>query len=309
MELLGLHHVTAIATDARRNLAFYTNVLGLRLIKKTVNFDDPSSYHLYYGDHVGTPGSVLTFFTWAGLRRGRPGTGQAYATAFSVAADALLFWEQRLHAHGVALKPITTRFGENVLTFTDADGLILELVATSAPDPRTPWTHPEIAQAHGIRGFHSVTLALPEAKRTHGLLTASMGYRQIATEGLRARLTVGDGAPGTFVDLLVDPTLPRGLHGGGTIHHVAFRTPDDTAQSVALDEVRALGLNASPVMDRKYFHSIYYREPEGILIEIATDAPGFAIDEPVDSLGGKLMLPPQYEPQRTEIEANLPELD
>ena len=174
MQILGLHHVTAIASDARRNVEFYTTVLGLRLIKKTVNFDDPSTYHLYYGDHIGTPGSVLTFFPWAGLRHGRPGTGQAYATSFSVGADALPFWEQRLRTHGVALKPVTTRFGENVLTFTDTDGLILELVATSAPDPRIPWTHPEIAQAHGIRGFHGVTLALTEAKHTHTLLTASM---------------------------------------------------------------------------------------------------------------------------------------
>ncbi len=309
MKLLGLHHVTAIASDARRNVAFYTNALGLRLIKKTVNFDDPLTYHLYYGDSIGTPGSVMTFFPWGNLRRGQPGTGQVYATAFSVNAGALLFWEQRLRAHGVALNSTVTRFGDTVLAFTDPDGLILELVATAAPDPRSPWAHPEIPLKHGIRGFHNVTLALAEPTRTHALLTTSMGYRVVAIEGNRTRLSIGDGAPGTFVDMLTDPSLPRGVQGGGTVHHVAFRTPDDAAQAVALDQVRALGLHTSPVMDRNYFHSIYYREPEGILFEIATDTPGFAIDEPVESLGAKLMLPPHYEAQRAEIEANLPKLD
>ena len=309
MQLLGLHHVTAIASDARRNVAFYTNVLGLRLIKKTVNFDDPSTYHLYYGDRVGTPGSVLTFFPWDGIRRGRPGTGQVYATAFSVGAGALPFWEQRLRDNGVAFSPATRRFGDAVLAFADPDGLILELVATAAPDPRSPWANPEIPQTHGIRGFHNVTLALAEPTRTHALLTTAMGYRVAATEGQRTRLTIGDGAPGTFVDVLTDSSLPRGVQSGGTVHHVAFRAPDDAAQAVALDEVRALGLYASPVMDRKYFHSIYYREPEGILFEIATDTPGFAIDEPVESLGTRLMLQPHYEAQRAEIEAHLQKLD
>ena len=309
MQLLGLHHVTAIASDARRNVAFYTNVLGLRLIKKTVNFDDPSTYHLYYGDRVGTPGSVLTFFPWDGIRRGRPGTGQVYATAFSVGAGALPFWEQRLRDNGVAFSPATRRFGDAVLAFADPDGLILELVATAAPDPRSPWANPEIPQTHGIRGFHNVTLALAEPTRTHALLTTAMGYRVAATEGQRTRLTIGDGAPGPFVDVLTDSSLPRGVQSGGTVHHVAFRAPDDAAQAVALDEVRALGLYASPVMDRKYFHSIYYREPEGILFEIATDTPGFAIDEPVESLGTRLMLQPHYEAQRAEIEAHLQKLD
>ena len=309
MQLLGLHHVTAIASDARRNVAFYTNVLGLRLIKKTVNFDDPSTYHFYYGDHVGTPGSVLTFFPWNGVRRGRPGTGQVYATAFSVGADALPCWEQRLRDNDVAFSPATSRFGDEVLAFADPDGLILELVATAAPDPRSPWTHPGIPQSHGIRGFHHVTLALAETTRTQALLTTTMGYRVAATEGRRTRLTIGDGAPGTLVDVITDPSLPRGVQGGGTVHHVAFRTPDDTTQAVALDEVHALGLNASPVMDRNYFHSIYYREPEGILFEIATDTPGFVIDESAEFLGTKLMLPPHYEAQRAEIEAHLPKLD
>jgi glyoxalase family protein len=309
LNLTGLHHVTAIASDPRRNVDFYTRVLGLRLVKKTVNFDDPSTYHLYYGDSVGTPGSVLTFFPWGGLRRGRPGNGQVYATAFSISARSLRFWEARLLAHGVTFNEPVERFGEQVLAFTDSDGLVLELVATNETDARTPAAHPEIPLEHGIRGFHGITIAVIDASRTQGLLNDPMGYRVIQTAGNRTRLTVADGGPGTYVDLLTDRSLPRGLPGGGTVHHVAFRTPDDDAQIAAQTTLAELGYQVSPVMDRNYFHSIYYREPEGVLFEIATDTPGFAIDEPVESLGTTLKLPEQYESQRAAIEAALPKLD
>ena len=308
MQILGLHHITAIASDPRRNLAFYTDVLGLRLVKRTVNFDDPRTYHFYYGDRVGTPGSILTFFPWTGLQRGRAGTGQASATAFSVGPDALPFWEERLHAHGVATSARASRFGELVLMFADPDGLGLELVATREPDGRPPWEHPEIPLRHAIRGFHSVTLAVGDATPTAHLLTATMVYRELRREGHRVRYTVANGGPGTYVDLLADPLLPRGRHGTGTVHHVAFRAPDDDAQRVARVELLVLGYQVSPILDRNYFQSIYYREPDGILLEVATDAPGFAVDEPIASLGTTLKLPALYEPHRTEIEAALPQL-
>lgn len=308
MNLLGLHHITAIAGDPRRNRSFYTGVLGLRLVKKTVNFDDPSTYHLYYGDSVGTPGSVLTFFPWAGIPSGRPGTGQAYATSFSVPAGALEFWFERLKAHHFTLLDAEDRWGEQVLSFADPDGLVLELIATAEPDPRQPWTHPEIGPEVAIRGFHAVTLAVRDDAPTSDLLARTMGFRQIAQADGRTRFTTADGGPGTYVDVLVDSSLPRGLQGAGTVHHVAFRTPDDGSQAADLTTIRNLGLHSSPVMDRNYFHSIYYREPAGILFEIATDPPGFAIDEPVEALGEKLMLPAQYESRRAQIEAALPSL-
>ena len=309
LHLTGLHHVTAVAGDPRRNVEFYTRVLGLRLIKRTVNFDDPSTYHLYYGDSVGTPGSVLTFFPWAGVRRGRPGTGQAYATAFSVSAGSLPFWTARLLAHGVTPAAPVTRFGDEALAFTDPDGLILELVATQEADARTAHTHPEIAATHGIRGFHGVTLAVINAPRTAATLTDAMGYRVAQTDGARTRYTVATGGPGSYVDLLVDPKLARGIPGAGTVHHIAFRTPDDATQAEARKILVDLDLQVSPVMDRNYFHSIYYREPEGVLFEIATDNPGFTVDEPLATLGTSLKLPAQYESQRAEIEAHLPKLD
>lgn len=309
MKLLGLHHITAIASDPKQNLDFYTRVLGLRFVKKSVNQDDPGTYHLYYGDYAGSPGTVLTFFPWMGLRRGRPGTGQAYATAFSVPAGALAFWQERLAALKVPTAPIETRLGDKVLTVFDPDGLRLEIVATAEADQRPPAPAKDVPAIHAIRGFHSSTLALNEAGPTSNVMTGTMGYREVASDGKRTRYAVGPGGPGTYVDLLVDPALPRGLNGAGTIHHVAFRTPDDTTHVAAHREVAQGGLQVSPVIDRAYFKSIYYREPGGVLFEIATDQPGFAIDEPVESLGTRLGLPPRLEPFRTEIEAALPKLD
>ncbi len=308
MKILGLHHITAMAGDVAANVAFYTRVLGLRLIKRTVNFDDPSTYHLYFGDTVGTPGSALTFFYWE-QPRGRPGSGQATATAWSVPADSADFWRARLTAHDVAFTE-ETRFGETVLHFADPDGLGLEIVATAEPDARRPWTHPEIPVAHGLRGFHSVTLTHADSGRTARLLTGAMGYRETAraaTAGgeTRVRHAVAAGGPGSYVDLVAAPSASRGSPGAGTVHHVAFRVADDADELAAQAEWRAAGLQVSPQMDRNYFHSIYAREPGGVLFEIATDTPGFAIDETVDSLGTKLLLPAHFEPHRAAIEANL----
>lgn len=307
--LLGLHHITAIASDPRTNLDFYTRVLGLRFVKKSVNQDDPGTYHLYYGDNVGSPGTALTFFPWLGLRRGRPGTGQAYATGFSVPAAALAFWQERLSRLDVPTLALETRFGEQVLPLADPDGMRLELIFTVETDPRAPAVSRDVPAEHAIRGFHSSTLALTDATATAALLTDAMGYRLQAQENHRARYATADGGPGTYVDLLTDPTLPRGLNGAGTVHHIAFRVATEADQVAAHDLLSELGLGVSPVIDRAYFKSIYYREPAGVLFEIATDQPGFAIDESVETLGTKLSLPPRLEPHRAEIEKILPPLD
>jgi glyoxalase family protein len=309
MKILGLHHLTAMAGDVAANVGFYTRVLGLRLIKRTVNFDDPSTYHLYFGDTVGTPGSTLTFFYWDGQPRGRVGPGQASATAWSVGADSLGFWRARLASHGVAFIE-GSRFGETVLRFTDPDGLGLEIIGTREADPRQPWAHPEIPLAHGLRGFHSVTLTHADSSRTARLLVGTMGYREAARTNdaagqTRVRHTVAAGGPGTYVDLVAAPAAPRGQAGAGTVHHVAFRVANDEDELAAQAAWRAAGLNVSPQMDRNYFHSIYAREPGGVLFEIATDTPGFTIDESVGSLGTKLLLPAHHEPRRAHIEARL----
>ena len=304
----GLHHITAIAADPRRNLDFYTRVLGLRFVKKSVNQDDPGTYHLYYGDRTGSPGTALTFFPWIGMRRGRPGTGQACATAFSVPAGSLPYWQERLIRLGIATSGPTARFADQVLRFADPDGLVLELVATAENDPRLPAPSDDVPAGHALRGFHSTTLGLPDPAPTAALLTGLMGYRRVAGEGLRIRYAAGAGGPGAYVDLLADPALPRGLSGAGTVHHIAFRVPDDAAQVAAQAALSEAGFGVSPVVDRAYFKSIYYREPGGVLFEIATDQPGFTVDEPVESLGTILSLPARLEPHRAEIEAALPPL-
>jgi glyoxalase family protein len=307
MNILGLHHVTAMAGDPAANVAFYTRVLGLRLIKRTVNFDDPSTYHLYFADQVGTPGSVLTFFYWAGQPRGRIGPGQATATAWSVPTASLDFWRARLTSLGILFVE-EPRFSDTVLIFADPDGLMLELVFTAEPDPRPVHAHPEIPSAHALRGFHSVTLAHTSSARSQALLVDRMGAHELTRQGPRTRLAFGAGGPGAYLDLLEEPAAPRGQPGLGTVHHVAFRVADDEAEWIARAEWLAAGLHVSPQMDRNYFHSIYAREPGGVLFEIATDSPGFAIDEPVEKLGSTLKLPAHYEPHRAEIEAALPPL-
>ncbi|MDI1248491.1 MAG: ring-cleaving dioxygenase [Lacunisphaera sp.] len=308
-QVTGLHHITAIASDPHQNLDFYTRVLGLRFVKKSVNQDDPGTYHLYYGDYAASPGTILTFFPWAGLRRGRPGTGQAYATAFSVPAGSLPFWQKRFTRLAVKQQPIESRFNDQVLPFADPDGLLLELVATSETDSRPPAPAQDVPAGFALRGFHSSTLALTAATATAAVLTETMGYRLAGQSGHRVRYTAAQGGPGTYVDLLTDPALPRGLNGAGTIHHVAFRVTDAAQENSAREILRQSGLQVSPVIDRAYFKSIYYREPAGVLFEIATDGPGFAIDEPLEQLGTILGLPPHLEPHRAEIEAALPKLN
>lgn len=311
-DILGIHHVTAIASDPQRNVDFYAGVLGLRLVKRTVNFDDPETYHFYYGDEVGTPGSIMTFFPWPGARRGRAGTGQVAVTSFSVLPSAIGFWVERLTKHGIQYQgPIKRGPGgaelESVISFTDPDGLLLEIVGHAGAEARPAWGGaPGIAREHAIHGFHAVTLWLDDAARSERLLTDRLGFRPIREDGATHRYATGDGGPGTIVDVRVVGDFGRGPAGAGTVHHVALRVTDDAAQLAMRDVVTREGLHATPVIDRNYFHSVYFREPGGVLFELATDAPGFGVDEPVEHLGEALKLPPQYESHRAQIESVLP---
>ncbi len=311
--LPGLHHVTAITSDAQKNVDFYTGVLGLRLVKLTVNFDDPSSYHLYYGDEHGTPGTILTFFAWPGAHRGRIGAPQVTTTAYNVPAKSLEFWTKRFAERNLSATSIRERFGERFIAVMDPDGLQLELIESkNAPDDRA-WKGGGVPMEHALRGFHSATLSEEGHEYTARLLTDTMGFATGAIEGNRFRYELsespGDGKVSARVDLLCVPDGRRGAMGAGVVHHVAFRAVDDAAQLEWHRKLIGAGSNVSPVMDRSYFHSIYFREPGGVLFEIATDGPGFAIDESVQTLGSKLQLPRQYEPMRRELEGYLPKLN
>ena len=310
----GIHHVTAIASDPQRNLDFYAGVLGLRLVKRTVNFDDPQTYHFYYGDDVGHPGSILTFFPWPGARRGRQGTGQVAVTSFAVLPTALGFWIERLLRHGVKYEGPTKRGpsgadAEQVISFKDHDGLMLEIVAHAGAEARPAWGDaPGISRDNAIHGFHGVTLWVGEGEPTEKVLVDTLGFRPLREEGRTRRFESGDGGPGTFVDVRSVGGFVEGAGGAGTVHHVAWSVGDDATQLSVRERVVDAGLHPTPVIDRNYFHSVYFREPGGVLYELATVPPGFAIDEPVERLGERLMLPPQYEPHRSEIEAVLPRI-
>lgn len=310
--ILGIHHITAIASDPQRNIDFYTGVLGLRLVKVTVNFDDPEAYHFYYGDGHGRPGTILTFFSWPGARRGRPGNGQVTAASFAVPKNSLNFWNEQLAISGFASESLPERFGDRVLSFADPDGLRLELVETGDIDAAHAWEDSSVPPQFAIHGFHGATLSEAGYERTAALLTGTMGFRLLGEEQSRFRyepVHSHAGSPGRTLDLVTAPAAPEGRIAVGTIHHIAFRTPDYAQQGEWLGEIDRLGYNISPIMDRVYFHSIYYREPGGILFEVATDSPGFAVDEPVEKLGESLQLPPWLEPLRPRIEAALPAIE
>jgi predicted esterase/catechol 2,3-dioxygenase-like lactoylglutathione lyase family enzyme len=304
----GIHHVTAIATDPQRNLDFYAGVLGLRFVKRTVNFDDPHTYHFYFGDTSGSPGSIMTFFPWPQARRGRQGTGQVAVTSFAIPPAAMGFWIQRLLNHGVQYKGPTKRAdGEQVLSFTDHDHLMLELVAHPAAESRAGWDQaPGIPAENAIRGFHAVTLWEERSEDTERVLVETLGFRPVTNFGGTRRYAAGDGGPGTIVDVRVVGGFVSGQPGGGTVHHVAWRVDDDRAQLAVRSQVVQAGYEPTPVIDRDYFRSVYFRERGGVLFELATDGPGFAIDEAPEKLGQQLKLPRQYEPQRNEIESVLP---
>jgi glyoxalase family protein len=303
----GIHHVTAICGEPQRNVDFYAGLLGLRLVKKTVNFDDPGTYHLYYGDAAGSPGSIMTFFPWASSPRGRIGAGQLTVTSFSFPASSLGYWTERLVESGVRFEKPEDRFGETVLRLPDPDGLRLELVA-APDDPREGRAGGRVPAEHTIRGFHHVTLASSDPAGTSRLMTDTLGFRQTGeTEG-RTRFEAGEGGPGNTVDVADGTGFPWGTMGVGTVHHVAYRVPDEETQLEVRERVAALGHNVTPVLDRKYFRSIYFREPGGVLFEIATDKPGFATDEDPERLGESLKLPTWLEPRREQLEVALPPL-
>ena len=305
----GIHHVTAIASDPQRNLDFYTEVLGMRLVKRTVNFDDPGSYHLYFGDEVGSPGSILTFFAWPMARRGSPGVGQVEVTSFSIPEPSLSYWEQRLLSAGVPVERSGKRFDEEVLTFVDPDGLKLELVAHSqAGGANRAWKDASVPAQHAIRGFDSVTLCEQGYESTVEVLE-TMGFRKAGEQGNRFRFEVGKGGSGARLDLLCASEASYGNVAVGIVHHVAWRVADDGSQKSWRTRLVSKHLNVTPVIDRCYFHSIYFREPGGVLFELATDPPGFAIDESPEKLGEALKLPPWLEPSRKRIEQVLPPIE
>jgi len=302
----GIHHITAVAGDPQANLDFYAGVLGLRFVKKTVNFDDPGTYHLYYGDETGSPGTILTFFPWGPrVGRGEPGVGQAVTVAFSVPPGALEFWQGRLGALSVEVSGPIEVFGERRIEMKDPDGLTIALVEDASDGARRPGAPAaQIPEGAAVRGFHSVLLAEEGYEQTAALLTGPLGFRSIGTEDNRMRFQAGNA--GGIVDIAVSPTVPRGRMGTGSVHHVAYRTPDDPSQVAIRGALLKAGANVTPVIDRQYFHSIYFREPGGVLFEVATDPPGFAVDEAPEALGSGLKLPPQYESQRSVIEQILP---
>lgn len=308
MQRNGIHHVTAIAGPACRNVDFYTRTLGLRLVKRTVNFDDPGTYHLYYGDEQGRPGTILTFFPWEHVAPGRLGVGQARETLFRVPEGALGYWTHRLVEQGVVHQASEKRFGETVLPFKDRDGMPLALVAVPGAEGEPAWSDGGVPVEHAIRGLHGVGLLLEAAAPTGAVLTDVFGFSEVAREGSTVRFAAGDPAVvGGVVDIRAAGGFLPGRTGGGSVHHVAFRAADDAAQAeMARKLARDHRLPTTEQKDRNYFRSVYFREPGGVLFEIATDEPGFAADEPVASLGQALRLPPFLERRRREIEAVLP---
>src|SRR4051794_10477198 len=303
--ITGIHHVTAIASNAQENIDFYVGILGLRLVKKTVNFDGPDVYHLYYGDEAGNPGSILTFFPYTGLVNGRHGKGMLNTTTFSVSSSSLNYWLARLKRFGIAHKAPQERFdGETVVYFEDKDGLGLELVFNDN-DARPGFTLGHIPVEHSIKGFYSVEIWEEGYERTAGLLTEQLDHQLISEKGNRFRFAATN-SPGNYIDILCSPDSMKGLAGSGTVHHIAFATPDKQMQAdVRLRIVKRM-LNPTPILDRTYFTSIYFREPGGVLFEVATAGPGFSLDEDPDHLGESLKLPPQFEKDREHIEKTLP---
>lgn len=306
-DLSGIHHVTAIAGDPQRNLDFYTGVIGLRLVKITVNFDDPGTYHLYYGDGQGRPGTILTFFPWPDGAKGRNGPGQATIVAFAVPLDGLQFWAERLEDYKISYEGPIARFSDRILTFLDHDGLQIELVGQrrlSGNGERLG----AVPAKNAVQRICGVTLAQEELGPTEQMLTGLLGFRSVDQVSNRYRYVTGDQSAESFVDVLVMPGMLQGRVAVGTIHHVAWRTPTDRAQLDWREDLLRSNTRVTPVQDRQYFRSIYFREPGGVLFEIATDPPGFTVDEAAENLGARLMLPPWLEPRREAIEADLPAL-
>ena len=305
----GIHHVTGIASDPQRNLDFYAGILGLRLVKRTVNFDDPTTYHFYFGNETGSPGTILTFFPWPHARRGRQGGGQVAVTSFAIRPASLGFWIERFIKKRVEFEQPVARYeDERIIAFKDHEGFMGELVAHSAADSHAGWSAAGVPAEHAIRGLYSVTLWLDANELTGQLLTNTLGFNLVREQGSIFRYSTDNGSSGAVVDLRCVPGIWRGVMGAGTVHHVAFRCSSESEQMDVRSELTSLGYNVTPQLDRDYFKSIYFREPGGVLFEIATDAPGFAVDEQADALGQSLRLPDWLEPRRFEIEALLPNI-
>jgi glyoxalase family protein len=306
----GLHHVTAVTRDAQVNVDFYRNVLGQRFVKKTVNFDVPDSYHFYFADEIGTPGTILTFFVWQNVKRGLRGNGETAALAYSIPTGSIGFWHNYLENKRIPVHPVEQRFGAQVLSLDDPDGMRIELIESDSSADVRHWEEGPIPQAHALRGFHSVTLWLDPVEPTANLLINQMGYTFEGKEANRHRFLGASGVLAGALDILHRSVQPEDMpaeavFGAGSIHHIAFRVPTDEVQLEYQSALREAGFEVTPVRDRKYFHSIYYHEPGRVLFEIATEGPGFAIDEPVEALGETLKLPEWFEPNRSAIEQEL----
>ncbi len=305
--ILGLHHITAIADNAKRNLDFYTQVLGVRLVKKTVNFDDPGTYHFYFGNEEGTPGTILTFFPWEGIGKGTNGSGLATHIGYSVPKGSLEFWKNRFQQFNVNFEEGEI-FGEKLISFQDPDGLQIQFIESATPDNRKVWTTDDIKDENALKGFHNITLTLKKADPTIKVLTDIFGYDLQKQEGERYRFATDAIDTANLVDIIENDKIAAGRNAAGTNHHVAFRVKDDNVLMEFREKVMSAGLSITPKIDRDYFYSLYFREPGGVLFEIATDNPGFKVDEPLNELGQNLRLPKQYEAMRTQIEEALPKL-
>jgi glyoxalase family protein len=297
--------VTSITGDVQKCVDFYVGVLGLRFVKKSINQDMPDTYHIYFGDQVGSPGTAMTFFGWPSWPKRKAGSGQVTTVSFSVPPASLDFWQDRMRKLGVQLTSRKT-FGADSLVVTDPDGIELELVAAASRQPWVAWTPSPVATDHAIRGFHSVTTTVAEASGTLELLVKTMDFRKAGHEGRRTRFETGDGGPHSIIDVVEAPEGPEGEESIGTVHHVAWRVADAARQSEIREVLVKAGRNVTPVIDRYYFKSIYFREPGGVLFEIATDGPGFTVDETVESLGSSLSLPPWFQVRRDRLDETLP---
>lgn len=307
----GIHHITSIASDPKENLRFYTRDLGLRFVKRTVNFDDPATYHFYFGDESGTPGSIMTFFPWPGVKRGRHGTGQAEEVGYAVPKSSIGWWLDWLKTRGLPHEGPNHRFDETVIALSDPDGHLVEIVGTDWANSLPGFASADIPAKHAIRGFSGVCLWLRDSAATKTVLSEVFGFVEGGRDAGRLRLVAAgsDSGPGRTIDIREVGDYPAGGLGAGIVHHIAFRAASDQQQAELAQLARGHSRQVTPLIDRTYFRSVYFREPGGVLLEIATDAPGFTIDEPLESLGETLKLPPQYEPQRDRIAEVLPSLE
>ncbi len=305
----GIHHITALASDPQRNLDYYVGVLGLRLVKRTVNFDAPDVYHLYYGDEIGQPGTILTFFPFPDAVRGKHGIGEISAVAFQAPRGSLEFWVERLSRYGIHIDGPFRRFDDELIAFQDPDGMAIELVFSDSQSSYRHWSDSPVPAEFAIRRFHGATLQLGSRNETDDVLQETLKFRFTGQNDNRFRYLIGSNESEAAIDLLINPTLPRARQSAGSVHHIAWRVTNEASQQQWRERLIGVGMHPTEMLDRQYFQSVYFREPGGVLFEIATDSPGFAIDEQVEKLGTELKLPPWLEPERLKLERILPPID